>query len=697
MNKKDYKKLSPFKGWVIQNFPYIEEDFDAITDYQLYCKIVEYLNKVIYNQNLLDEANNELIDSFNDLKNYVDNYFNTLDLQDEVDDKINEMVESGEFETLLNNYFNPNFKIIIPKNFENVDIGDIILLKVYDKNIVIDTHRSEALSDVVDFLDRNNISKIDYMILSHYHNDHVGNFVSLVNEGYIDENSFVYLPGYSSLIENDETTLGYYNSVNDTITTNNIPHIVPSEGDTLTIEDFKITFYNCETAIFQTMGVTNYNDCSTVCLAEYGDQKVLFTGDITDKPFKRFTDNQIFNYKIDIYKLEHHGNNINDEDVTFLEQITPSLALHTATSYSIELGRCSRSNGLAYMMMNNIPIYSQFNNTDDIEFNVYKDRYNLVKGKQNYSQAGYGIVNTYTVDAATTNTIQNGSTTYPFKSLAQALGKIGKIQYARNIINCKAGTYTFPTKQYVSGADITINGVSGNIPAVVVDGELIFHNCNVTLNNLTITNNNNYDGIDFQSSNVVVNKCNIYAPDETLSTKNGITSFKSMLTIRDTTISYYTNAIQTQYDLSYYNTLTISHCTTAFSQNRSRFSRFNITYTSVTNQLTGTNYVEIENKTKSEIIFNTSTATTEGTEMTLSKNFVTYNKLIISVGNISDGTWESILVNCYDNDYFRNTQKYLIVTSTGSFVISTSNNNKLTIDSNNDNTQNIRQIIGINS
>ena len=39
----------------LTNFPYIEQDFDALTDYELLCLVVKYLNDVIANQN---EQNN---------------------------------------------------------------------------------------------------------------------------------------------------------------------------------------------------------------------------------------------------------------------------------------------------------------------------------------------------------------------------------------------------------------------------------------------------------------------------------------------------------------------------------------------------------------------------------------------------------------------------------------------------------------
>lgn len=71
IEKKDFKKICPFKGWILESFPYIEEDFDAITNYQLFSKVVEYLNKIRNNQELLEQSDNELIDAFNNLYEWV--------------------------------------------------------------------------------------------------------------------------------------------------------------------------------------------------------------------------------------------------------------------------------------------------------------------------------------------------------------------------------------------------------------------------------------------------------------------------------------------------------------------------------------------------------------------------------------------------------------------------------------------------
>jgi hypothetical protein len=99
---KDYKKLTPFKFQILQNFPFIAEDFDSLTNYELLCKVVEYLNDVINNENNVEENVTNLYNSFVELQNYINNYFDNLDVQDEVNNKIDEMVESGEMGRLIN-------------------------------------------------------------------------------------------------------------------------------------------------------------------------------------------------------------------------------------------------------------------------------------------------------------------------------------------------------------------------------------------------------------------------------------------------------------------------------------------------------------------------------------------------------------------------------------------------------------------
>ncbi len=97
-------KLPPFKWFILENFPYIEEDFDALTNWQLFCKLGKEMNKIIQKCNLTGEQVENLTNAFNELKAYVDNYFENLDVQEEINDKLDEMAESGQLTDIIAQY-----------------------------------------------------------------------------------------------------------------------------------------------------------------------------------------------------------------------------------------------------------------------------------------------------------------------------------------------------------------------------------------------------------------------------------------------------------------------------------------------------------------------------------------------------------------------------------------------------------------
>ena len=118
MNKFNYKNLTPFKWFVLENFPFIENNFEAINNYQLFSKVVEYLNKTIDNMNLTGEQMENLTNAMTNLQNYVNNYFENLDVQEEINQKLDEMTEDGIFSVLISDNIN---RYIIPsiENLQN--------------------------------------------------------------------------------------------------------------------------------------------------------------------------------------------------------------------------------------------------------------------------------------------------------------------------------------------------------------------------------------------------------------------------------------------------------------------------------------------------------------------------------------------------------------------------------------------------
>ena len=114
-------KIPKFRRCVLQNFPFIEQDFDALTDYQLLCKVVEYLNKVIEHQNALDDNYTELVTMYNNLVDFVNNYFDNLDVQEEINNKLDQMAQDGSLTALIKSYIDP---YIVEQNLAIESIDD---------------------------------------------------------------------------------------------------------------------------------------------------------------------------------------------------------------------------------------------------------------------------------------------------------------------------------------------------------------------------------------------------------------------------------------------------------------------------------------------------------------------------------------------------------------------------------------------
>lgn len=102
IEKFEFKKLTPFKWFILNNFPFLDEDFDALTEWQLFQKLGHYINNVINSQNLVGSEMETVVNAYNELYNYVDNYFKNLDVQEEINNKLNDMAEDGTLAQIIN-------------------------------------------------------------------------------------------------------------------------------------------------------------------------------------------------------------------------------------------------------------------------------------------------------------------------------------------------------------------------------------------------------------------------------------------------------------------------------------------------------------------------------------------------------------------------------------------------------------------
>ena len=101
-SKNDVSYLRPFRVWCQKVLPLVYDD--SLSYYELLCKVVDYLNKTMEEVNQLGVDVSNLFNAFQQLQDYVNNYFSTLDVQEEINNKLDEMVEDGTLADILNTY-----------------------------------------------------------------------------------------------------------------------------------------------------------------------------------------------------------------------------------------------------------------------------------------------------------------------------------------------------------------------------------------------------------------------------------------------------------------------------------------------------------------------------------------------------------------------------------------------------------------
>lgn len=92
--------LKPFKAWFQKTLPLVYDD--SLTYQELLYKLIAKINEVVESQNQTNENFDELYALFVQLKDYVDNYFKNLDVQEEINNKLDEMAKDGTLDKIIN-------------------------------------------------------------------------------------------------------------------------------------------------------------------------------------------------------------------------------------------------------------------------------------------------------------------------------------------------------------------------------------------------------------------------------------------------------------------------------------------------------------------------------------------------------------------------------------------------------------------
>ena len=218
--------------------------------------------------------------------------------------------------------------------------GDAILVQTKKQTILIDTGDINFRDQFVNALEKLSVTKIDKLILSHPHADHIGGAKMLIEPSAAQLEEFPYLKKISVAEVYDNGAVygsaSYRNYIKATKNKGLLyKHL--KDGDMLDFGDgvtFKVLFPTSEfiekinSGQFDQEEKSHYiNNSSLVCKLTYKNFSMMFTGDCEkESEAEILSRKNVADLKCDVLKSGHHGS-YTSSSKEFVEAVNPSCVL----------------------------------------------------------------------------------------------------------------------------------------------------------------------------------------------------------------------------------------------------------------------------------------------------------------------------------------------------------------------------------
>ena len=201
-----------------------------------------------------------------------------------------------------NDYINMN-NDLLKVHYLDVGQGDSIFIELpNNETMLIDAAESYQSENIINYLKNLNYQKIDYVIGTHPHTNHIGGLKDIINTFEIGK---IYMPKVVS-------TTKTYESLLMAIKDKNLKINTAKAGTTIIDTDtLKINILAPNNSTY-----TELNNYSVVTKITYGTTKLLFMGDA-----EKLSENEIKeNVTADVIKIGHHGSNTSSS-IDFIKKV----------------------------------------------------------------------------------------------------------------------------------------------------------------------------------------------------------------------------------------------------------------------------------------------------------------------------------------------------------------------------------------
>jgi competence protein ComEC len=180
-------------------------------------------------------------------------------------------------------------------HFINVGQGESVLIITPENNILIDGGERVYYTVVLNYLRAQDVNRLDFIIATHPHSDHIGGMGYIINE--LDVRRIIKPDIKEELVP---VTSSYLRLI-DSIEKNDVEVIWAAAGMVFCLEN------NSQIEILAPLqDYEKVNDYSVVTRFSHYDNSFLFTGDIESSAENDITDSR-FNINADVLQVAHHG------------------------------------------------------------------------------------------------------------------------------------------------------------------------------------------------------------------------------------------------------------------------------------------------------------------------------------------------------------------------------------------------------